>query len=143
MVIRHVSEPEDEYDDETTTSRGAIEMRMSSVYVCVEDMERALDFYRDLFEAEPAQEEERFSTFEFDTVDFGLYNAGYDGVDIEFGDNCVPNFEVEDVEAAYRRIERFAPEMVHDDILEFGEYRTFHVVDTEGNVIEVFDIEGA
>ncbi|WP_435344747.1 VOC family protein [Haloarchaeobius sp. HRN-SO-5] len=116
-------------------------MELSSVYVGVEDMERALDFYRELFDVEPKQETERFSTFAFDTGDFGLYNAGYDGYDVEFGNNCVPNFEVDDVEAAYRRVEELAPEMVHEDVLEFGEYRTFHFLDTEGNEIEVFSID--
>ena len=118
-------------------------MELSSVYVGVEDMERAVDFYRELFETAPVQREERFSKFAFGTVDFGLYNPGYDGYAVEFGNNCVPNFEVDDVEAAYRRIERIAPEMVHDEILEFGDYRTFHFVDTEGNEIEVFDIDSA
>ena len=116
-------------------------MELSSVYVGVEDMERALNFYRELFETEPEQDEERFSKFEFDAVDFGLYNAGYDGYDLDFGNNCIPNFEVDDVEAAYRRIEQLAPEMVHEEILEFGVYRTFHFIDTEGNEIEVFDID--
>ncbi|WP_458209430.1 VOC family protein [Haladaptatus sp. NG-SE-30] len=116
-------------------------MEISPVYVGVEDVARALDFYRELFEMEPEQEEERFSKFAFDTVDFGLYNAGYDGYDIEFGNNCVPNFEVDDVKDAYHRIEKIAPEMVHDEILEFGEYRTFHFIDTEGNEIEVFSID--
>lgn len=116
-------------------------MELSSVYVGVKDMDRALAFYRELFEMEPAQEEERFSTFEFGAVGFGLYNAGYDGFEFESGDNCVPNFEVDDVDSAYHRIEKIAPEMVHDEILEFGEYRTFQFIDTEGNEIEVFSID--
>ena len=116
-------------------------MELSSVYVGVEDMDRAVDFYCELFGTEPEQEEERFSKFAFDAVDLGLYHAGYDGYELEFGNNCIPNFEVDDVEAAYRRIEGIAPEMVHDAILEFGDYRTFHFVDTEGNEIEVFSID--
>ena len=118
-------------------------MEMSSVYIGVEDMGRALDFYRELFEMDPKQEEERFSTFALDTGDFGLYNAGYDGYDLKFGNNCVPNFEVDDVEDAYHRIGKIAPKMVHETILEFGDYRTFHFIDTEGNEIEVFSIDAA
>ncbi|PSP77725.1 hypothetical protein BRC81_09540 [Halobacteriales archaeon QS_1_68_20] len=79
--------------------------------------------------------------FEFDGFDFGLYAPGADGFDVEFGDNCVPTFEVEDVDAAYDRIEEIAPEMVHDEMLEIGDYRTFHFVDTEGNEIEVFSVD--
>ncbi|WP_227353454.1 VOC family protein [Haladaptatus salinisoli] len=116
-------------------------MELSSVYVCVEDMARALDFYRALFEAEPAQEVDRFSTFEFDAANFGLYNPEYDDFGFESGTNCIPNFEVDDVDAACHRIETIAPEMVHDEILEFGTYRTFRLLDTEGNEIEVFGID--
>lgn len=118
-------------------------MELSSVYIGVEDMERALDFYRELFETEPEQIEERFSTFSFDGIDFGLYHAASDGYDLEHGNNCIPNFEVEDVEAAYQRIEHIAPKMVHSEILEFGDYRTFHFIDTEGNEVEVFSIDSA
>ncbi len=49
---------------------------------------------------------------------------------------------MDDVEAAYDRIEQIAPEIVYDDVLEFGDHRTFHFVDTEGNEIEVFSIDG-
>lgn len=124
-----------------STETGDPRMELSSVYVGVEDMERALNFYREVFGTEPAQAEERFSTFEVGPLDFGLYDAGYDGHEFDFGDNCVPNFEVEDVEAARERVEPLAPVMVHDGILEFGDYRTFQFVDTEGNTIEVFSIE--
>jgi len=116
-------------------------MTLSSVYVGVEEMERALEFYRELFGVDPEQAEERFSTFAVGSVDFGLYDASYDGHEFTFGDNCVPNFEVDDVEAAHERIETLAPELVHDGVLEFGDYRTFQFVDTEGNTVEVFSIE--
>jgi predicted enzyme related to lactoylglutathione lyase len=116
-------------------------MTLSSVYVGVKDMDRALAFYRSVFGVDPEQAEERFSTFTVRPVDFGLYDAEYDGHEFTFGDNCVPNFEVDDVESAHERIETLAPELVHDDILEFGDYRTFQFVDTEGNTIEVFSIE--
>lgn len=117
-----------------------MQMDLSSVYVCVEDMQRALEFYRELFGMEPSQEDRRYSMFEVGAVDFGLYDPGYDGFDVEFGDNCIPNFEVEDLEAAYSRIESIAPH-VDDDVLVFGDYRTFHFVDTEGNEIEVFSLD--
>lgn len=120
---------------------GECAMTLSSVSVGVEDMERALDFYREVFETEPTQAQERFSTFELGAADFGLYDAGYDGHEFAFGDNSVPNFEMDDVEATRDRIEETAAELVHDGILEFGDYRTFQFVDTEGNTIEVFSID--
>ena len=116
-------------------------MRLSAVYVTVDDMDRALEFYREGFDAEPAQAEDRFSIFQFDGVDFGLYDADHDGFDVEVGNNCVPNFEVEDVDAAFERLQDLAPAVLHDEILSFGDYRTFHFVDTEGNEIEVFSID--
>lgn len=115
-------------------------MQLSSVHVAVTDMDRALGFYRDLLQREPSQVDERFSIFAFEGADFGLYDPSYDGFDVEFGTNCCPNFEVEDVEAAYGRVEAMGADLVHDSIQEYGEFRTFHLVDTEGNEIEVFEV---
>ncbi|QPV64913.1 VOC family protein [Halosimplex litoreum] len=115
-------------------------MELTTVYVGVEDMGRALDFYESLFGTAPAQVDERFSTFAFDGVDFGLYDASADGGSVEFGDNCVPNFEVEDVDAAFERVSELAPEVVHG-IVDTDGYRCFHVRDTEGNVVEIFGVD--
>jgi len=92
-------------------------MELSTVYVSVEDMDRALDFYAELFGTAPTQADDRFSMFAFDGVDFGLYDASHDGGAVEFGDSCVPNFEVDG-------------------------YRCFHFRDTEGNRIEIFSHDG-
>ncbi|WP_123535966.1 VOC family protein [Halosimplex salinum] len=118
-------------------------MALSTVYVGVEDMDRALSFYEDLFGMEPEQAEERFSMFAFDGVDFGLYDGSADGHEFEFGDNCVPNFEVSDVDAAFERVSELAPEVVSDGILDIDGYRCFHVRDTEGNVVELFSVDSA
>jgi predicted enzyme related to lactoylglutathione lyase len=47
-----------------------------------------------------------------------------------------------DADADDDRVDAIAPEMVHEDVPEFGDYRTFHFRDTEGNEIEVFGIDG-
>ncbi|WP_135364850.1 VOC family protein [Halosimplex halophilum] len=115
-------------------------MELTTVYVGVEDMDRALEFYAELFGTGPATADDRFSTFAFDGVDFGLYRAGADGGEFAFGDNCVPNFEVEDVEAEFERVSELAPAVVHG-IVDVDGYRCFHVRDTEGNTIEIFGVD--
>ncbi|WP_436929813.1 VOC family protein [Halosimplex halobium] len=115
-------------------------MELSTVYVGVEDMGRALEFYAELFGTEPTKADDRFSTFAFDGVDFGLYRAGADGGSVEFGDNCVPNFEVSDVDAEFERVSELAPEVVHG-VVDVDGYRCFHVRDTEGNTIEIFGVD--
>ncbi|ELZ28797.1 Lactoylglutathione lyase (LGUL) family protein, diverged [Halosimplex carlsbadense 2-9-1] len=117
-------------------------MELTTVYVGVEDMDRALEFYEALFGTAPAQADDRFSTFAFDGVDFGLYDASADGGSVEFGDNCVPNFEVEDVDAEFERVSELAPEVVHG-IVDIDGYRCFHVRDTEGNTVEIFGVDSA
>lgn len=119
---------------------GEPSMELSTVYVTVEDMDRALAFYRELFGVDPAQVDERFSTFAFDGVDFGLYHAGSDGHEADFGDNCVPNFEVDDAAAARERLADGPAEVLHDGLVEIDDYRCFHARDTEGNRIEVFSV---
>lgn len=105
------------------------------------DVDRTLSFYRRPFGADPDQVHARFSTFAFDGVDFALYRAAADGHEAAFGDNCVPNFEVDDVEAARERLADGPAELLHDGLVEIDDYRCFHARDTEGNRIEVFSVD--
>ena len=114
-------------------------MRLNSLYVNVDDMGRALRFYRELFQATPTQEQERYSIFEAGGVDFGLYNARFDGETTRAGNNCIPNLEVRDVDAEHRRISRFAPR-IDPQVSQVEDYRYFECEDTEGNILEVYQM---
>jgi predicted enzyme related to lactoylglutathione lyase len=112
---------------------------LNSLDVGALDMRRALDFYRRLFSAEPIDVGARCVLFDVGAVSFGIVSAAQVDGEVRFGNNCVPNFQVDDIEAEYRRIQEMAPQ-IDDQIRCVGNYRYFQFVDTEGNVVEVYSV---
>lgn len=112
-------------------------MRLNSIYVTVENMERALDFYEKFFQMEPEHVEDRYSVFELGEVSFGLYNPEVDGEKAVLGNNCVPDFEVDNIEAEYERIQKLT-DTIDDSIQTYGGMSLFQLEDSEGNVLEVY-----
>jgi predicted enzyme related to lactoylglutathione lyase len=107
------------------------------ISLTVEDMERAVKFYRKVFEVEPEKEDSRFSYFQLENAKLGLYNPDADGVDVPFGENCVPAFKTEDLDAEHERLNKIAPKV--EEITDNGSYRIFHFKDPEGNMIEIYE----
>lgn len=111
-------------------------MHLAFVSVTVKDMERALDFYSEVFQQEPDRRNEWLSWFDLGNVRFSLYNPESEGKDITFGENCVAAFRVDDIEATHDRLQQLAPDV--EDITGGDGYQLFHFTDTEGNLVEVF-----
>lgn len=116
-------------------------MNISALYVCVRDMNRAEEFYRQFFEAEPVSRNEEFVFFDVGGVLFGLFDPSVRGETVEYGNNCVPNLETDEVDAVYDRVQSLGVE-VDDEIRRVNEYRLFQFTDPEGNVIEVYQEAG-
>jgi predicted enzyme related to lactoylglutathione lyase len=114
-------------------------MRLNALYVSALDLRRALCFYRRLFRAEPIEVEAYYSLFDVGAVSFGIFCARPERAVPRFGNNCVPNFQVDDIDAEYQRIRRIAPR-IDDQIHQIENYRYFQFADTEGNIIEVYSI---
>ncbi len=112
-------------------------MIINSIYVSVEDMTRAINFYKQLFEKEPSEIDERYTVFDLDGFSFGLYAPEMDGVKARFGDNCVPNFQVEDIEKEYERVKQFTSE-IDSEIQNYGNLKLFQFKDSEGNILEIY-----
>ena len=56
-----------------------------------------------------------------------------------FGNACALTFQVDDIDAAHRRIRAIAPR-IDGAIRRRADYRSFRFIDTEGNVIEVYAV---
>lgn len=115
-------------------------MNLNALYVGVTDMDRAVEFYRDVFNREPIQLEDRFSMFDVGGTGFGLFAAAVDGEELVFGNNCVPNIEVDDIDAEYERLAALVPR-IDETIRTAGRYRYFQFTDTEGNLVELYASE--
>ena len=108
-----------------------------NLYIAVTDMERAVEFYRAVFQTDPMQKSDRFSAFQLGDGFFGLMNKTAYAFPLEMGNNCIPNFEVSDIEAEYNRIKPIASKIT-DAIMLVGPFRLFQFTDTEGNVLEFY-----
>jgi predicted enzyme related to lactoylglutathione lyase len=113
-------------------------MKLNALYVGTTNMRRSLDFYREVFRRAPAQEQERFSIFNLGGAAFGIFYAAYDGEDLTFGNNCVPNIQVDDIGAEYERLSALALR-IDRGIREIGSYRYFQFADLDGNWIELYE----
>ena len=48
-------------------------MKIKSLYICVNDMKRAIDFYTSFFERPPIKKDLIYSVFDIDGFRFGLF----------------------------------------------------------------------
>lgn len=113
-------------------------MILNSMYVSVEDMERAIEFYKKFFEREPANINKRFTNFDLDGFSFGLYAPAVDDEELTLGNNCVPNFKVTNVAEEYNRIKKFTS-IIDDEIKDYGDVKLFQLKDSEGNILEIYE----
>ncbi|MEX1014929.1 MAG: lactoylglutathione lyase [Candidatus Paceibacterota bacterium] len=104
----------------------------------VENMERATEFYKKLFKTEPANVDTRMTSFDLNGFYFLLFDLTVDGEEAKFGNNCVPNFKVENAKEEYARIKQFAP-TIDDEIQDLGEVKLFQFKDSEGNILEIYE----
>lgn len=114
-------------------------MIIDSVYISVKNMERAIEFYKQLFGKEPVKIDKRYTHFDLNGFSFGLYAPAVDGSKIKLGNNCVPDFRVEDINKEYERVKQFTPALVDDEIKNYGDIKLFQFKDSEGNILEIYE----
>jgi len=115
---------------EETTLRPVIR----SMYLCVRDMERAIQFYRRFLEANPIEKDEIFSVFDVGGFRLGLFAYGKMGEAHTFGDNCLPSIEVESQERFLAKLQTV--EVVYGP-KPIGCFLVAEFLDSEGNRIEL------
>ena len=136
-------------------------MKLGTTYICVEDMEKSLKFYKALLQKEPLYcNDDRWIAFDCGNQ-IALYNKKYDerlikeAWDIHFdqaylNDFCkvdlpkknnivIFNFEVDDLKAEYNRIKDLSigevSEIFYVNI--HMPYYYFNIIDPDGNVLEI------
>ncbi|RLE39365.1 VOC family protein [Candidatus Woesearchaeota archaeon] len=114
--------------------------QIKAIYVAVQDMDRAVKFYEDIFDVKVFSKDERMSSFEFDNITFLLFNPKIDNEMISSGNNVVPDILVEDINKMLELIRSKNCEIVLP-LKKIGKYHLFQAKDTEGNIIEFYQIE--
>ena len=109
-----------------------------NLYVLVDDMNRAVDFYKRLFGAEPVMHTPAYSMFNLSGSLYGLMSAHTYPQPIQRGNNVTPNILVEDIEATFAHAKAIGSPYVMESIVPNGPYRLFVCTDSEGNAIEFY-----
>ncbi|HLC98179.1 MAG TPA: VOC family protein [Candidatus Nanoarchaeia archaeon] len=117
-------------------------IKLDHIYVSVKDLDRAVRFYEELLGMKVKHREEK-TWADFDVGSgfyLGLINPKIVSDKRVVGNNAIPVFFTDDVDAVFERVKKrkvkilFPPE---DLAFTDYPYRCFQCEDTEGNIIEI------
>lgn len=109
-------------------------VKINSLYICVDDMERALKFYSDFFEKMPVKRDEIYSVFDVGGFRFGLFAYEKMNEQHKFGSNCLPSIAFGDIDTLRAKIRNLD---ICFPLTQIGANWVAEFVDSEGNHIEV------
>ena len=109
-------------------------MKINSLYVCVNDMKRAIDFYTVLFEKEPIKKDQIYSVFDINGFRYGLFAYNEMKEEHTFGSNCLPSIEIESLEILKNKT---ADLEICFPLTKIGNNWVIEIIDSEGNHIEL------
>jgi catechol 2,3-dioxygenase-like lactoylglutathione lyase family enzyme len=117
-------------------------MRVDHIYVSVKDMDRAIGFYEDLLGMKVVhREENQWADFDLGNgCYFGLIDPNIISPKRTIGNNAVPVFWSDDVDAVFEKVKNWNVKISFPpEDLAFTTYRyyCFECEDTEGNLIEI------
>jgi len=111
--------------------------QIKAIYVTVEDMDRAVKFYEDIFDVKVSSKSERMSSFDFDNISFLLFDPSMDNEKISKGNNVIPNIEVEDINKILELVKSKDCKIIMP-LEKVETFLIFQIEDTEGNIIEFY-----
>jgi predicted enzyme related to lactoylglutathione lyase len=113
-------------------------INLTSVYIFVKDLPRAVRFYEQIFNQQAQGDSPTF--FVGNGIRFWLfdYQAANDKRAV-FGHNCLPSFQVNDIQSFIQRLAELNAPIVYPLTL-LGNSWVLEFQDTEGNDIEVWQL---
>jgi predicted enzyme related to lactoylglutathione lyase len=105
-----------------------------SLYICVEDMNRAIKFYEDFFEQPVTERDKLYSIFDINGFRFGLFAYTIVNESHTFGSNCLPSISVESYDMLISKIQE---KEICFPLTKIGRNWVAEFVDSEGNHIEI------
>ena len=111
--------------------------KLESAYICVQNMERAVDFYQWFLKRKAEKLKESFYLFKIDSFRLFLFEYGLENEEVTYGDNCLLSFEVENAPQFIQTMKNKGIEIVFP-LEKIIDNHVFEFVDPEGNHIEVF-----
>ena len=111
-----------------------MECYIKSLYLCVNDMDRAIKFYENLLEQTVTVRDEIYSVFEINSFRLGLFAYEKMNEKHTFGSNCLPSLEVNGIEVLKNKLSKLK---VVFPLTQIGENWVAEFEDSEGNHIEI------
>ncbi len=111
--------------------------KIESAYICVDNIERAIMFYEWFLKRNSTRKSESLYMFDIDGFRLFLFDYHKENERVEYGDNCLLSFEVEDAKDLKERLEECGQAIVFPLKKILNNY-VFEFEDTEGNHIEIF-----
>ena len=108
--------------------------KISSLYICVNDMDRAITFYEDFFEQPVTERDKLYSVFEIKGFRFGLFAYKVVNEKHTFGSNCLPSISVDNIETLNKKTHG---KEICFPLTKIGNNWVIEFVDSEGNHIEM------
>lgn len=107
---------------------------IKSMYLCVQDMERAIAFYERFFEQPVSEKNKVYSVFDIHGFRLGLFAYQEMNEPHTFGSNCLPSIEVESLDILQKKLTGLE---LCFPLTEIGNNWVSEFVDSEGNHIEL------
>ena len=108
--------------------------KISSLYICVKDMQRAIEFYEQLFDMPVTEKDDVYSVFEVGSFRFGLFAYEKMGEQHEFGSNCLPSISYNSLETLK---EKLSDKQLCFELTKIKTNWVAEIIDSEGNHIEL------
>lgn len=110
--------------------------RLKSLYVCVKDMQRAIEFYEKLLGQKVSERDEIYSVFDISGFRYGLFANRKVNETKVWGNNCLPSLEVNDINLVQKTLEELNCPIVFP-LTIIGKNKVLEFTDSEGNDIEI------
>lgn len=136
----------DDRQENEFNQRRMAKIKLDHVYVSVKDMDRAIKFYEDLLGMKVSHREEN-AWADFDLGNecyFGLINQNIISNKRIVGNNSIPVFYTDDVDAIFEKVKKHKVKIISNpEDLPFTDYRyyCFQCLDNEDNLIEIVNYE--
>ncbi len=113
--------------------------QIKAIYICIKNMDRAIKFYEEIFDKKVSSYDKRMSSFEFDNLSFLLFDPKMDNEEVVYGNNVIPNVEVDDINKMMDFIRKKECKIIMP-LQQIGRYLIFQIEDIEGNIVEFYQL---
>lgn len=105
-----------------------------SLYLCVQNMERAVTFYEKFFERKVLIKDDIYSVFDIQGFRLGLFAYHQMNEEHIYGSNCIPSIDVENIELLQQKIKGLE---ICFPLTQIGCNWVVEFIDSEGNHIKL------